>query len=152
MKQAWRHVKLSVLCTIAAVALVACGGGGGSAPSSSTTLSGVAAGGAPLVGTVYIKDSKGVEKSTTIDLTANGAYTFDVAGLTPPFVLKAIGTVGNTQVTYCSVATAADVGGNINITPFTDLIVANIASQVAVNFYGNGDPAKITTTAIATQA
>jgi len=100
---------------------------------------------------VYIKDSAGTEKSVTVDAAANGAYSIDVTGLVAPYKLKVVGSVGNTIVTYCSVATSADEGKTINITPFTDLIVANIASQMASNFYTNGDPSKITTTAIQTQ-
>lgn len=142
---------LTLLCIVVLTSLLsACGGGGGSTPAS-TTISGTAAAGAPIIGTVYLKDSKGVEKSAAVDATSNGHYSFDVSGMTPPFVMKAVGTVGSTQVTYCSAATTDDIGKNVNITPFTDLMVASIAGEVAANYYSNGDPAKITTTALTDQ-
>ncbi|MBT1076218.1 hypothetical protein [Geobacter grbiciae] len=152
MKQLWNTIKLTMLGAVVAAALAACGGGsGGSTTPAATTISGVAAAGAPIIGTVYLKDSKGVEKSAAVDATSNGQYSFDVSGMTPPFVMKAVGTVGSTQVTYCSAATTDDIGKNVNITPFTDLMVASIAGEVAANYYSNGDPTKITTTALTAQ-
>lgn len=134
----------------AALFLTACGGGGGSGggadsasttkvPTSSTMLSGTAAGGAALVGSVIVTDSKGATTSAAI--ATDGKYSVDVSGMTGPFVLKAAGTLGNTSVTYYSAATAADLGGTVNVTPFTDLIVSNIAAQLAVNYFA--DPANV---------
>lgn len=133
------------------LALSGCGGGGGSSSTPSTTISGTAAAGAPIIGTVYIKDSKGVEKSVAIPADSNGKFTIDVSGMTGPFRMKAVGTIGNTQVNYCSAATTDDLGKNVNITPFTDLMVASLAGQVAANYYSNGDPTKITTAALTAQ-
>jgi hypothetical protein len=148
-------VWLFSLGALLSLSLAACGGGGGGggggSPASSTVLRGVAAAGAPIVGTVFVKDSLGAEKQTTVEASDNGAYSVDVAGMTAPFKLKVVGNIGDTLVTYCSLATEEDEGGTINITPFTDLIVARIAGQVAANFYSGGDPAKITTAAIQTQ-
>src|SRR5665647_3536297 len=76
------------------------------APVASTILSRTVAGGAAVVGTVLVTDSKGASKGATIE--ANGHYSIDVSGMTGPFVLKAAGTVGNTTVTYYSAATTAD--------------------------------------------
>ena len=64
-KAAW----ILALGTLLSVALTGCGGGGGGgssntpspSPTPSTVLSGVAAAGAPIVGTVFVKDSLGVE-------------------------------------------------------------------------------------------
>lgn len=64
--------------------IAGCGGGGGG--GSASTVSGVASAGAPLTGTVYLKDAKGVERSTQI--SANGEYAIDVSGLTAPYILK----------------------------------------------------------------
>lgn len=150
MRKIWYLLK-SVSLLAATVLLVSACSGGGGVGTTSQTVSGVAAAGAPIIGTAYLKDSKGVEKSVAIDATSNGKYSFDVTGMTPPFVMKAVGTVGSTQVTYCSAATADDIGKNVNITPFTDLIVATIAGQMASNYYGNGDASKITTTALTAQ-
>lgn len=149
MRKLWCLLKSTALLALTVLLVSACSGGGGG--GSGTTISGVAAAGAPIIGTVYIKDSKGAEKSVAVDATQNGQYSIDVSGMTPPFIMKAVGTVGSTQVTYCSAATTDDIGKNVNITPFTDLIVATIAGQIASNYYGGGDASKITTTALTTQ-
>lgn len=153
------------LVWLCSLLLVACGGGGGGctavswalgsgagstcekgqAKPSSTgtpgTLSGVAAGGAPIIGNVEVTDALGAKRGATIE--ANGRYTVDVQGMTAPFVLKAGGRVGGTWVTYYSVALASDVGGTINITPFTDIIVSSLAATVADKFGNGADPAKV---------
>ncbi|WPC66204.1 hypothetical protein SBP18_17205 [Rhodoferax ferrireducens] len=129
---------LAVTGAIASLFLAGCGGGGGSSAPIVTPalLSGTVAGGAAVIGTVIVTDSKGATKSGNIE--ANGHYSIDVNGMTGPFVLKAAGTVGNTSVTYYSAATVADVGGTVNVTPFTNLIVSNIAAQMAENYFKDG--------------
>ncbi len=139
--------------------VAACGGGGSedppptNNPPSNTTpsddstakskISGVAAAGAPLSGFVTIKDSLGATK--TVNLATGGTYEFDVTGMTPPFVLRAEGTAGGRSYTIHSAATSADANGNINITPLTDLIIANIARQVADNYFASGNFSGLTT-------
>lgn len=49
--------------------------------------------------------------------------------MTGPFIVKAIGTIAGVTVTYYSAGTQADVGGNINVTPFTDLLLSSIAGK-----------------------
>ena len=95
-------------CLIAAaigVALSACGGGSSTPQNNSpptggvpnppvvptvpeapktSTITGVAAVGAPLTGTVTVKDAAGVSK--TVGIGANGSYSIDVTGMTAPFV------------------------------------------------------------------
>jgi hypothetical protein len=139
---------LTIAC---ALTLAACGGGGGGGggdnggttpPPATQTLSGTAAAGAPIIGTVFVKDSTGAVRSVPID--ANGSYTISVAGMTPPFLVRAEGVAGGRVYTIHSAATAADINGNINITPLTDLIVANIARQVAANYYSSGNFSTLT--------
>src|SRR5487761_2044927 len=120
------------------LALAGCGGGGGGtaavAPTpTSTIISGTAAAGAPIVGTVSIRDSSNNPQpvKTGIPIAADGKYSVDVNGLTPPFAFLADGTVGGKRVQLYSAATQADVGGTINISPFTDLVVRNIAGTIA---------------------
>jgi len=121
------------------LALAGCGGGSSgtaaAVPSvaASMTISGSAAVGAPLVGTVTVKDALGVTKTVTIG--ANGAYSVDVTGMTAPFVFRASGTANGQTYTVHSIATSADANNKINITQLTDLVVANIAGQIAQNYF-----------------
>jgi hypothetical protein len=134
----------------AILTLGGCGGGGGaSTPGTSTVITGTAAAGLPMVGTVTVKDANGATRTVTIG--TNGAYTVDVSGMTGPFVFRAEGSAGGTSYVLHSGATAADVNGNINITPLTDLIIANIAGQLASNYFEGGDFAGLTTTEIAAE-
>lgn len=140
--------RLRTLLAALAIGLSACGGGGSSDSTSSvvtpviTTITGTAAGGAPMIGKVTVKDSLGAQK--TVDILADGSYEVDVAGMTGPFLFRAVGNVGGREISYFSSATTADVGKTINITPFTDLIVANIAGMAAAKFFDAPDYAKLT--------
>jgi hypothetical protein len=62
---------------------------------------------------VYLKDSKGKEISTTTD--ANGKFSFDTTGLTPPFYLK---TQGYGLFSYTD-----QKSGTANITPLSTATV-----------------------------
>ncbi|SCK26427.1 hypothetical protein VAR608DRAFT_2156 [Variovorax sp. HW608] len=154
-----------------AASLAACGGGGGSSgiaglgtgsgtststststgsgtasggdTQSSATIAGVAAVGAPLVGTVTVKDAKGATRTAPIG--TNGSYSIDVSGMTAPFVFRAEGSANGVYAIVHSIATEADLNGRINITQLTDLVVSNIAGQLAQNYFdkfeqsGNAD-------------
>jgi hypothetical protein len=151
-------------CAVALlISLAACGGGGGGGgggfagfpaagggnppasdpPAASTpvTFSGTAASGLPLVGTVTVKDAKGVTKTVAL---VDGNYNIDVSGMTAPFVFRAEGTVGGERTVIHSAATAADANGTINITPLTDLVVANIAGRLAEQYFDGGEFASLT--------
>lgn len=136
-----RHAKslAEMFLILVTTLLAACGGGGGAtdsapaAPAASTLITGTAAAGAPVVGFVSVRDasSNAQPVKTNIPIAADGKYTVDVKGLTPPFAFLASGDVGGKRVELYSAATTADIGGTINITPFTDLIVRNVAGTVA---------------------
>lgn len=126
-----------VLTIITTAVLCACGGGGSSSNSNtggapSTTLSGTAAGGAPMVGTVVVKHANG--ETAPVPINSDGTFSVDVSQLTGPFVIKASGTVGGQSTTYYSVATSSDVGAKVNVTPLSSLITANLASGRPENF------------------
>ena len=123
------------------------GGGGSTPPAASTIISGTAAAGAPVVGFVAVRDSSANPQPvrTNIPIEANGHYSVDVTGLTAPFAFLASGTVGGKTVSLYSAATQADVGGPINITPFTDLIIRNIAAGAVDTYINNGDFTGLTT-------
>lgn len=119
--------------------LAACGGGGGggNTPAATVTISGTAAAGAPIIGQVTVKDALGVMR--TVNIKSDGSYSVDVTGMQAPFLFSAVGYVGGREVRLTSAATAADINGTINITPFTDLMLANIAGQVASAYFDSGD-------------
>ena len=152
--------------------LAACGGGGGGGGSSSASgpsISGVAASGSPITpamnGVVTLKDSSSTPKMVATATDANGNYSFtaaQLAGLTAPFMLEISYQVGGVNYYLHSAATAADLSSGkatINITPLTDLIIANVAHQIAQNVFNQGNFASTLTssalqagaTALATQ-
>lgn len=149
----WQYLRAFVLVA-SGMLLAACGGGGGGdagvgGSPAPTTLSGTAAAGAPIIGTVTVKDSSPSPVVRTTTIAADGRYTVDVSGMTPPFMLRADGRVGGRNYSLYSAATSADVGGNINVTPLTDLIVANVAGQIAANVYASGNFSGLTPAALA---
>ena len=146
------NFKLTILAASISIALVACGGGGDSAITPITpttaTLTGTAASGAPIVGTVTIKDSSSTPKTKTVTIAADGKYTVDVSDMTSPFMMRADGTVGGRSYSLYSAAASSDINGTVNITPLTDLIVANIAGQVASSIYTSGNFSSLTPAAL----
>lgn len=121
---------ITFMAILFSIALAACGGGGSSSGGggSSSTLSGTAATGLPIVGTVYAVDSTGRQSAPTTTSSA-GVYTLDVAGLTAPFILRIVGTSNGQPVALNSIATAANT--TVNITPLTDLIVSTASGRPA---------------------
>lgn len=113
-----------LLAAAAALALVGCGGGSGGG-TATVPLSGTAAVGTPLAGaTVELRDAVGtnVDLSTTAD--ASGRFTFaDVSGLTPPFMLRATGTVAGRQHILYSFSQTLPTSGVLNATPLTNAVV-----------------------------
>lgn len=115
------------------VLLQACGGGSTSSGPTATvsgvsnptaTVAGVAATGAAIDGTVTLKDSTGITRSTVISLPS-GAFSMDVSGLTPPYFLKATNNAG-TLALY-SISTGS---GTFNINPLSNLVVVAAAMSI----------------------
>ena len=136
---------LSFLALVFVAALAGCGGGGSS--SSAITIRGTAAAGSPVIGYVSVRDSSSNPQpvKTNIPIEANGNYSVDVSGLTPPYAFLADGTVGGKRVTLYSAATSDDQGKTINITPFTDLMIRNIANSAIDTYITNGGLSGLTT-------
>lgn len=148
MKLINRLISLFAVSTIAMI--IACGGAGGGGSGSgsgggSSSISGTAAAGAPIIGTATIKDSLGAVRGP-VTIAADGSYSIDVSGMTGPFMVRVDGHVGAKEYHLYSGATSADVGGTINVTPLTDLILANIAHDVAANYYSSAGFASMTVT------
>lgn len=108
--------------------LTGCGGSGGSSAGggagTTDTVSGIAASGAVIAGSVYLKDSASTPKELSKVIATDGSYSFDVAGMTKPYLLKAVGTANGTNYTLYSFATDK---GTANINPLSNLIVHNAA-------------------------
>lgn len=156
MKKIFEMFMRTGLLLAAALLVSACGGGGGggaTAPAAPpTTLSGKAAAGAPIIGSVTIKDSSSPAQTKTVPIAADGNYSVDVTGLKAPYMVRADGYVGGNDYHLYSAGTSADVGGTINITPLTDLIVANIAGSVAKTYFDNGSFSTLTATQLTAQS
>lgn len=109
----------------------------------SRLISGVAAAGAPVVGTVFVKGANGAVVSSSIGI--DGSYSLDVEDLTSPYILRAEGTVKGKSIGMYS---AGVTEGNINITPVTDFIIRNALKGRAEDAYSNWGPDSITREAI----
>ena len=123
--------KLFSAATIVATSLLmtACGGGDGGTPApAASTLGGTAAVGAPIVGgAVSVSCASGSAMSTTTGNT--GAWQVTTAGQTLPCAVQVSGgTVAGSpnSTAYHSIAINF---GTLNITPLTDLVIANLAGK-----------------------
>lgn len=136
---------MTVLFALTAFALVSGCGGSDSTPAAvNNNLSGVAATGAPIVGTVTVKDALGAE--ATIATGTNGSFTLSVAGMTPPYLLKVVPASGPTLYSY-----ATQNGQTVNLTSTTNLalfLASGKADLAAIYAAWNGTA--VTAAAIAT--
>lgn len=125
-----KYIALPLALVAGLASLLGSGGGGGDGTSStttSTTLTGTAATGAPITGYVNVRDSAGSDKQASIG--SDGAYSIDLADMTAPFILEADGVANGRSVKLYSAATSADLGSTVNVTPLTNVIVANAIGE-----------------------
>jgi hypothetical protein len=122
--------KIFAAAALMAVGIIAGCGGGGSTSTSASTVSGVAATGAPMSGTAYLKDSANSPEMSTPINSQTGAFEFNVSGKTPPFMLRA-GTLYS----------MSNGPGTANINPLSNLMVADMGgfgTMASMNsFYNN---------------
>ena len=126
-----------------AVTVVACGGGGGTAaptvPVATLSITGTAATGAAVAGAaVEAKCNGGTGTATT---AADGTYTITLTTGSLPCVLKVTTPTG----ALYSVATGTGTTVKANITPFTQLIVANLLGSDPAAFFTAFTAANATT-------
>ena len=114
-------ISLFIVFLMTAFMLSSCISDDSSSADAVPTITGTAAAGLPIVGTVSAKGANGVTASADID--SNGDYSLNVSGLTAPYVLFASGAVNGERVELYSTGVAA---GNINITPVTNLIANEV--------------------------
>lgn len=127
------------------LAISACGGGGGSSSTSSSgssnlTVSGVAATGAALSGaTVTVKCAAGTGSATS---NTDGSYTVTVSGGSLPCMLEA--SSGGT--TLHSVVTGTGSSATANITPLTELMVAQLTGADPTTYMSSVDVSTLSST------
>ena len=124
----WRPLSAVLL----GLALVSCGPST-STPSTnpiSTLLAGTAAIGQPVSGAnITLTDATGATRTTTT--SSSGAYSIDVSGMTPPFVLVARGVANSNNVIMVSMipSVQSSTSNVVNITPLTTAIAAMLSSD-----------------------
>jgi hypothetical protein len=124
-----------VLALVLSVSFYGCGGGGGPSyvPLTQATVSGVAAGGAPMSGTAFLKDAGNNPEMSTAINPQNGSFSFNVSGRTPPFMLRT-----------GSLYSMSGGPGIANINPLSNLMVGDMGrfrNISSVNgFYQRPDP------------
>ncbi len=134
---------LLLLTAVASATLViACGGGSGTTTTTTTSgirLTGTAAAGYALAGaTVTVKCASGTATATA---AADGQYAVTLATGQLPCVVEATGLdASNQTVTYHSAVTGTAAGTyTVNVTPLTELVMAQVAAQAVTG----GTPATL---------
>ena len=101
--------------------------------SISTSITGMAASGAPIVGTANIRGANGNISTSAIE--ADGSYTVDVDALTAPFLIWAEGKAnGKTVRLYSTVQAAGEVA---NVTPATNMVMTMALGDDPAAIYGD---------------
>ena len=137
--------KLNTLLMAGAVSLsvllAACGAGNVSLSSSQgQQVKGVAASGAPVVGTITLKDASVPARVKTTTSATNGSFSVNVSGLTPPFILTATWTDSSGANLMYSFAEGP---GTANINPFSNAAFAAAAEVDPSTLPADPDPVLI---------
>ncbi len=137
-----KKIIASIFFAVSAMALVSgCSSSSDSTPPPST-LTGTAATGAPISGTVFVKDAKGVEKSVATGV--DGSFKLDVPGMTPPYLLKIMPASGPELYSF-----ASQNGQTVNLTPMTNTAMFLAYGKKDLNaLYVGWDGAGVTAAAI----
>jgi len=106
---------------------------------------------------VTIQDSASPAHTAITPTDANGYYSFtsaQLSGWTTPYMMQIDYKVGGVDYSLHSAATAEDLtsgSATINITPLTDLVIANLAGTIASNVFKNqaNYASQLTSTALA---
>jgi hypothetical protein len=101
-------------------------------------VSGVAAAGTPLTGTVSLKDSSSPPRIVVTRTRHDGSFSFDVRGLAAPFLLKVEWKEGADMRSLLSLDAGSDTA---NINPFSHAAVAGAAKSTDSSaFFVSEDP------------
>jgi hypothetical protein len=139
-----------VLAALSAAVLAACGdggsdtlgsSGGGTAPAAPAALSvsGVAAKGAALDGAAI--EARCATGSGSATALADGSYRLEISAGALPCVLKATSQDGAT--TYHSLASGGGNSATSNITPLTELVIAQMSGQQPAAVFTAADAATL---------
>ncbi|MDQ2076681.1 hypothetical protein [Marinimicrobium sp. ABcell2] len=82
------------------------------------------------------------------NIAEDGQFQLDLSDLTPPYLLYASGVSGGQAYQLLSVAFTDNLGGTVNITPLTDLVVANVMGESPKNFFNAPDFSLLTESAV----
>lgn len=141
-----------VLAAVSTAVLAACGGGGDAAPGpvgahvpeqpAALSISGVAARGAALAGAAIEAKCAGGTDTASATATAkdDGSYTLKIADGVLPCALKA---TASDETSYYSIAAGSGASTIANITPLTQLVVAQLTGQEPSAFFTGSDGAAI---------
>lgn len=130
----------------ASLLLIACGGsgGGGSTPAS-VNLSGVAATGNPILGATIAYRCASGGGSMAANATT-GAYSATGLQITLPCVLEATGTdASGTAVSLHSIASGSGSNVTANVTPLTELVVAQVTGSNPATYFTNATASNLGT-------
>ncbi len=142
------------VAAITVALLSGCGGGGGSSsPATSTStpatrnLGGVAAVGSPIVaGTINVSCASGSALASTTT-SSMGAWQVTLAGQTLPCAVQVTGGTISGVANTTPYQSIAITPGTVNVTPLTDLMVANLAGTATPSVWFAGlsaNPAPLT--------
>ena len=134
-----KHFKLAMLSTVLAASLLsACGGGSDSTPAATATVSGTAATGAAIAGgSISMNCVSGA--SGTTNTGTDGSFSLSVSGITFPCVARVTASTGEKLHSYVAAA------GTANITPVTELLLANLTGGTALDAFDKFDATKAKT-------
>ena len=123
------------------IILTGCGGGSSSSTASSgsgteATLSGVAAVGAPIVGGAITLKCKSALSLAPITTSSTGAWSATLPSAALPCALKVSGGTVDGATNTQSLHSLASIAGTVNLTPLTDLILANATGFVPATWFG----------------
>jgi len=142
--RSWFVLRASLAVALS-LAIAACSGGSSSNDTSTVTavrsaLTGTAATGGPVAGTVSLRDSSPAVNRRTTATASDGSFAFDVSGLTAPFMLRVVfGSPAAPSALY----SFSPGPGTANLTPLT-----SVAARAAV---GGADLASFFDSASATE-
>ena len=132
-----------IFCTAAASLMLAgCGVDSVPPPTADPNIvSGVAAAGSPIKGTVTLKDSSRPAKIKTAITRDDGFFFLNVKGLQPPFILQV--QWNDDRAATLRLHSLAKQHGRANINPLSDVVVAGAGADDPTLVFDSNDPAAI---------